>query len=76
MEFHNYISKYCEKTSAPKKISYIMHNFPKTTFYIKIIFHFPKKNNFMLVTPRGATYLELFFSVVVFPTVYYVNMSL
>ena len=53
-----------------------MHNFPKTTFYIKIIFHFPKKNNFMLVTPRGATYLELFFSVVVFPTVYYVNMSL
>jgi hypothetical protein len=28
---------------------YIMY---VTTFYIKIIFHFPKKNNFMLVTPR------------------------
>jgi hypothetical protein len=26
------------------------------TFYIKIIFHFPKKNNFMLVTPRTERY--------------------
>ena len=45
-----------KETSAPKKISYIMHNFPVyyvcNHFYIKNIFHFPKKNNFMLVTPR------------------------
>ena len=45
-----------------------MHNFP--VYHVcnhilhKNIFHFPKKNNFMLVTPRteryegGATYLE------------------
>jgi hypothetical protein len=26
------------------------------TFYIKIIFHFPKKNNFMLATPRTERY--------------------
>jgi hypothetical protein len=32
---------------------YIMHI---TTFYIQIIFHFPKKNNFMLVTPRTERY--------------------
>ena len=55
---------------------YIMY---VTTFYIKIIFHFPKKNNFMMVTPRteryknvwgGATYLEIFFFMVVFSTAY------
>jgi len=27
-----------------------------TTFYIQIIFHFPKKNNFMSVTPRTERY--------------------
>ena len=27
-----------------------------TTFYIKIIFHFSKKNNFMLVTSRTEMY--------------------
>ena len=32
---------------------YIMY---VTTFYIKIIFHFPKKNDFMLVTPRTERY--------------------
>jgi hypothetical protein len=32
---------------------YIMY---VTTFYIKIIFHFPKKNNLMLVTPRTKRY--------------------
>ena len=32
---------------------YIMY---VTTFYIKIICHFPKKNNFMLVTPRTERY--------------------
>ena len=49
-----------KKTSAPKKISYIMHNFPVyyvcNHFYIKIIFHFPKKNNFMLATPQTERY--------------------
>ena len=39
-----------------------MHNVPVyyvqyvTTFYITNIFHFPKKNNFMLVTPRTEMY--------------------
>ena len=44
-----------EKNSAPKKIIslYIMY---VTTFYIKINFHFPKKNNFMLATPRTERY--------------------
>ena len=32
---------------------YIMY---VTTFYIKYIFHFPKKNNFMLTTPRTERY--------------------
>jgi hypothetical protein len=32
---------------------YIMY---VTTFYIKNIFHFPKKNNFMLVAPRTERY--------------------
>jgi hypothetical protein len=32
---------------------YIMY---VTTFYIKNIFHFPEKNNFMLVTPRTERY--------------------
>ena len=37
-----------------------MHNFP--VYYVcnhflqKIIFHFPKKNNFMLITPRSERY--------------------
>jgi hypothetical protein len=57
---------------------YIMY---VTTFYIKIIFHFPKKNNFVGNTTDwnvwgGDTYLEIFFFMVVFPTAYYVNMSL
>ena len=86
MELCNYISKYCEKIVLQRKYPtlcmislYIMY---VTTFYIKIIFHFPKKNNFMLATPwtemyeGGATYLEIFFFMVVFPTAYYVNMSL
>ena len=32
---------------------YIMY---VTTFYINSIFHFPKKNNFMLVTPQTERY--------------------
>ena len=73
MELCNYISKYCGKKIVLQRkyptlciISlYIMY---VTTFYIKIICQFSKKNNFMLVTPRteryegGATYLEIFFS--------------
>ena len=61
MEHRNYISKYCEKNSAPKKISYTMHDFP--VYYVSdhflhknYFFHFPKKNNFMLVTPRTERY--------------------
>ena len=58
---HNYISKYCEKKLVLQRkyptlciISlYIMY---VTTFYIKNIFHFPKKNNFMLATPRTEMY--------------------
>ena len=51
------------------------------TFYIQIIFHFPKKNNFMLVAPRTEKYEGCYISrniffMVVFPTAYYVNMSL
>jgi hypothetical protein len=49
-----------KKNSAPKKYPtlcmislYIMY---VITFNIKIIFHFPKKNNFMLVTPRTEMY--------------------
>jgi hypothetical protein len=51
-----------KKNSAPKNISYTMHNFPVyyvpvcNHFYVKIIFHFPKKNNLMLVTPRTERY--------------------
>ena len=52
-----------------------------TTFYIKINFHFPKKNNFMLATPRteryeGVLHIKKKKFMVVFPTAYYVNMSL
>ena len=60
MELRNYISKYCEKIVFQRKYPtlcvislYIMY---VTTFYIKNIFHFPKKNNFMLVTPRTEMY--------------------
>ena len=60
MELRNYISKYCEQIVLQRKYPtlcmislYIMY---VTTFYIKIIFHFPKKNNFMLVTPRTEMY--------------------
>ena len=49
-----------KKTSAPKKISYLciisLYIMYVTTFYIKIIFHFPKKNNFMLATPQTERY--------------------
>ena len=47
--------------SAPKKISYTMHDFP--VYYVcnhflhkNYFFHFPKKNNFMLITPRTEMY--------------------
>ena len=61
MGLHNYISKYREnKSSAQRKYPklcmislYIMY---LTTFYIKNIFNFPKKNNFMLVAPRTERY--------------------
>ena len=45
MELRNYISKYCEKNSAPKKISYTMHDFPvcKPISYIKNYFSFSEK---------------------------------
>ena len=54
-------SRYCEKKLVLQRkyptlriISlYIMY---VTTFYIQIIFHFPKKNNLMLVTPRTERY--------------------
>ena len=60
MELRNYISKYCEKIVFQRKYPtlcmislYIMY---VTTFYIKNIFYFPKKNNSMLVTPRTEMY--------------------
>ena len=58
---------------------YIMY---VTTFYIQIIFHFPKMNYLMLVTPQTERYegvlhiYKYFFFMEVFPTAYYVNMSL
>ena len=64
MGLHNYISKYCGKKLVlqrkyPKLCIISLYIMYVTTFYLKIIFHFPKKNNFMLV---------------VFPTAYYVNV--
>ena len=60
VELRNYISKYCEKIVFQRKYPtlcmislYIMY---VTTFYIKNIFYFPKKNNSMLVTPRTEMY--------------------
>ena len=58
---HNYISKYCEKKLVlqrkyPKLCIISLYIMYVTTYYIKIIFHFPKKNNFMLVTPRTERY--------------------
>jgi hypothetical protein len=53
MQLKNYISKCCGKQLV------LQRKYPKlyiTTFYIKIIFHFPEKNNFMLVTPRTERY--------------------
>jgi hypothetical protein len=61
MGLHNYISKYCEKKLVlqrkyPKLYIISLYIMYITTFYIKIIFHFPIKNNFMLVTPRTEKY--------------------
>jgi hypothetical protein len=61
MELRNYISKYCGKKIVLQRkyptLSIISLNIMYvTTFYIKIILHFPKKNNFMLVTPRTERY--------------------
>jgi hypothetical protein len=70
MGLHSYISKYCEKMVLQRKYPklciislYIMY---VTTFYIHIIFHFPKKNILCCNTTDwkvlgGATYLEFFF---------------
>jgi hypothetical protein len=54
-------SKYCEKKLVlqrkyPKLCIISLYIMYVTTYYIKIIFHFPKKNNFMLVTPRTERY--------------------
>ena len=59
-EFH-YISKYCEKKLVlqikyPTLCIISLYIMYVTTFYIKNIFHFPKKNNFMLVTTRTERY--------------------
>jgi hypothetical protein len=63
-----------------------MHTFP--VYYVcneflhkYFFFRFPKKNNFMLVAPRteryeGVLHIYNFCFMVVFPTAYYVNMSL
>jgi hypothetical protein len=46
----NYLRKYPTLCIISLYIMYV------TTFYIKIIFRFPKNNNFMLVTPRTQRY--------------------
>ena len=69
------------KNSAPKKIFYTMHNFP--VYYVCnhflhkfFFFHFPKKNNLMKGM-RGCYISRKEKKImVVFPTAYYVNMSL
>jgi hypothetical protein len=73
MELSNYISKYWEKKIVlqrkyPTLCIISLYNMYVTTFYTKIIFHFPKKILFYVGNTtdwkvwRGATYLEIFFS--------------
>ena len=61
MGLHNYITKHCEnklvlQRKYPKLCIFSLYIIYVTTFYINNIFHFPKKNNFMLVTPRTERY--------------------
>jgi len=52
----NIVKKIVLQRKYPKLCIISLYIMYLTTFYITIIFHFPKRNNFMLVTPRTERY--------------------
>ena len=52
----NIVKKMVLQRKYPKLCIISLYIMYVTTFYITIIFHFPKRNNFMLVTPRTERY--------------------
>ena len=80
--YPNIVKKMVLQRKYPKLCIISLYIMYVTIFYIQIIFHFHKKETFYVGNTTDwkvwgdATYLEILFFMEVFPTAYYVNMSL